>query len=215
MLFKIINSEKGVALVAALGISLILMFAIIAIAINAGFFSTTTKATRELDQLTFTSDYGIENYRYYLWNAGCAPPNWCNALGDQYRSVVETWGNLFNEQQIVINDTSALRHEIPPDSDSGQIIFLKNGTPTEDGNYDYKVFAKTSPNPKILYVMSTAIKRRSAVLQEEEYTKRASIEVALHFSVPCAEDYKQFGQCPSKSGESKEAGIATTLRGVF
>jgi hypothetical protein len=235
LLFNCIRSDRGIALVAAMGISLIVMAATIGIAINSGFFSRTTKTTEEVDQLRFVSDFGLENYRYYLWDQWCPPPTWCYSETDvngttqeipqnQYVSVM--WNlrnsNMFPEQEIPISNTYSIKHHIFKNDTlnivKGHMHFLKNGVYTDGGNYDYRVFAKKGPNPETLYVVSTAMKRRKVSdvsLPVERFEKRGSIEAALHFSLPCAEDYKQFGQCPSKTGETGEMGIDTTLRGSF
>jgi len=135
--------------------------------------------------------------------------------------------NLYNsgkflEQLISISDTYTFQHKIEfidtLNIVKGEVLFMKNGAYTEGGNYDYRVFAKKGPNPETLYVVSTAVKRKKSSdidLPVERFEKRGSIEVALHFSLPCAEDYKQFGQCPGKTGETGERGIATQLRGSF
>jgi len=239
LLFNCIKSDKGIALVAVLGISLILMGAAMALGLSAGFFGTTTKITREIDQMRFVADFGLENYRYYLWNQGCPPPGWCSAETDEngtkqeipqdrYASVM--WNlknsNLFPAQNFSIDDHFSFQHHIAKNYISaygayiikGHVHFRKDGSWVDDRNYDYTVYAKRGPNPKILYVVSTSMKRRKigdASLPVERYPKRSSVEVALHFSLPCPEEYKQFGQCPSKTGESGEIGVQTQLFGGY
>jgi len=241
LLFKTFRSEKGVILVAAMGISLIMMVATMAIMLNSGFFIETSGVTREMDQMTFTADFGLENYRYYLWDAWCAPPTWCRSLGpnnetqtiptDQYIAVTRNltkYGagqtNLFKQQDVTIDSNYTLLHQILTNNTTnitkGHVQFIKGGNQNSNyGRYDYRIFAKRGPNPKILYTMSSATKRKQAgdidSISEERYEKRTTIEAALHFSIPCVEDYKQFGQCKEKQGESAEGNITGTVRGVF
>jgi len=233
------RSDRGIALVAVLGISLIMMGAAMALGISAGFFGRTTRITREVDQMRFVADFGLENYRYYLWNEGCIPPGWCGVETDEYGSEQEIpddhyasvmWNiknsRLFQSQSFAIDDHLSFQHHIVKNyiSDYGRYVvkghvhILKDGSWLDDRNYDYMVYAKKGPNPKILYVMSTSMKRRKigdANLPLERYPKRGSIEVALHFSLPCPEQYKQYGQCPSKTGESGEQGVEKQLFGGY
>jgi hypothetical protein len=76
LLLKRIHNERGVALIAALGISLILMVVAIAIAYNVGIFTRITSTVKKRDQTVFTADYGLESLRYYLWESWCPPPQW-------------------------------------------------------------------------------------------------------------------------------------------
>jgi len=215
-----------------------------ALGISAGFFGSTTKVTREVEQMRFVADLGLENYRYYLWNERCVPPDWCGSETDgngtlqdipedRYASVMwnlknsDLFPNYPDSQSFSIDSHFSFRHHLATPTISeyggraivkGHVHFIKDGSYVPDRNYDYMVYAKKGPNPKILYVMSTSMKRRKvgdSRLPVEKYRKRSSIEVALHFSLPCPEEYKQYGQCPSKEGVSGETGIEKQLFGGY
>ncbi len=230
MLLKKIHNERGVALIAALGISLILMVVAIAIAYNVGIFTRITSTVKKKDQTVFTADYGLESLRYYLWESWCPPPQWGGLDGSlcedgagggnnipfpAYADLTPAMmGKSYYQnmaKNIYFTSNENLQFSFNQTPPKGVIEMIKDGVAVPGYTYDFSVFAKQSNNPEILYTMVSAVKRPASGFEanENRYTDRVTIEAALHFSVPCPDDYKQFGQCKSKEGRSDEEVLNT------
>ncbi|RMG04224.1 MAG: hypothetical protein D6726_03875 [Nitrospirae bacterium] len=222
MLLKRVNNQSGVALIAALSISLILMVVAIAISYNVGIFSRATTTVERKDQNLFSASYGMEDLRYYLWESWCPPPRWggvngnfcSDGTGDDndlsstaYSSVMS---GILNKEY-----NSAHWNVVSPSSTDffvklvGNIFFFRNSE--YNALYSYDIYAKKSNNPEILYALVSSVKSSKAFTEtsESEFATRTTVEAAIHFSVPCPDDYKQFGQCKSKEGETDES-VQTT-----
>jgi len=250
LLLKRIHNQHGVALIAAMGISLILMVVAIAIAYNVGIFTRATSIVKKKDQLVFSTEFGIEHLRFYLWESWCPPPSWggvnggfcgdSDVTGDvslsstAYSDMTNALLGMDSSGKIISQGRSyfkKLHRTISmSDVDSYDLYYAQVPNSTlfkgiidmyEDGEnkytYDYSIYAKQSNNPEILYTMVTAVKRPRAGFEASEarYADRATIEAAIHFSIPCPDDYKQFGQCKSKEGQSRERGITGQIRTQF
>jgi len=210
---KILPYEKGIALIAVLQIALVLSLLAIALSYRAGLFITETKGLYIKNQDIYSSEVGLEEIRYYLWENNCVPPNWiCSGFPtlnqNDYTEVTSPiLTNLFNQTTQINTGTFRITYV------NNDIIFEKNlgSAMMEVDRFRYQIFAKTTNIPRTLNVLSSS--------ERVGQQTKTIIESALIFTVPCQDDYKQFGQCSSKeglSGEVVSSGAGTpTVRTVF
>lgn len=231
MVYKF-RDEKGIALIAAIGISLMLMLVAIAVAYRVGLFTQRSAILEKKDQLTFTADYGLETLRYYLWNRDCPPPTWCGAVSQENpntyinfirqvqtdQSITQTlkFDGMFSSQTVTVTDGTktilTITHSIDGNSFRGNIDFDWTDPDKQDLTYQYSIYTRQSSTPDILYTMVSATRIQGTEAGQEQVLERTTVEAAFYFSIPCPEDYKQFGQCKGKEGSSAESGITASIQ---
>ncbi len=229
MLSRVKNDERGVALIASIGISLILMLVAFALAYRVGYFTKATYVSKKRDQAIYIADYGLESLRYYFWEQDCTPPDWCSANyrdtanPDAYVDFISlkendtnnaVWfSSLIAESTLTAKDKDGnviktVTHSIDHTNETG-LVTMVSGSRTE--TYNYQIYTKGSATPDIVYALISAEKASGTEQKESEFVERSSVEVAIFFSVPC-EDYKQFGQCRSKEGASRTGQISAEIQ---
>lgn len=200
-----IRRQEGVALIAVMGIVLALSVLTIALAYRAGLFITETRGLYVKDQDLYSAETGMEEMRYYLWEQGCLPPNWiCGSLNitDGYTSVQATVMNLFSKNLSFTAGGYKISYE-----NNGSIKFMNaTGSQTLD-EYTFTIYAKRSNIPKSINILVSG--------ERPGQQGTTTIESALIFSVPCQDDYKQFGQCSSKEGRTGESISSQQMRATF
>jgi len=190
-----LSGQKGVALIAALGIILALTVLTITLAYRAGLFITESRGLYVKNQDLYSAETGLEEARYYLWDKGCVPPNWqCLTITDSYSDVSNAILGLFATKPNI----SAGGYKITFDN-TGRIIFktLSGSNEIEIDRYEYRIFAKTTNIPKTINILASG--------ERPGQQGTTTVESSLIFSIPCHDDYKQFGQCSSKEGRSGES----------
>lgn len=201
-----LRQENGVALIAVLGIVLALSVLTIALAYRAGLFIAESRGIYVKDQDLYSAETGLEEMRYYLWEQGCVPPNWVcgglTSLSMEYTNVTNTVLGLFN-QDLTFN---AGVYRIAFKS-NGSIVFQDASGSKDIDNYTYTIFARTTNIPKTLNILVSG--------ERPGQQGTTTIESAFIFSVPCQDDYKQFGQCSSKEGRSGESLSSQQVRTAF
>jgi hypothetical protein len=208
-----IRNQKGVAIVAAIGVSLILMLVAIALSYKVGFFAKSTGIIKLKEQVDFVADLGLENFRFYLWDRKCYPPDWCAGVGDNgYADVTAQMktapnGQAYFKVQSISSGSGTIKHEMVDISGKtrGKIEFVDSSQV-----YYYGVFARRSRNEQVLTTMVSATKQPpTGAVKETEYTERTTLEAALFF------DEKVLGyDAQKKQGKEKTGSIGETVTGL-
>ncbi|MFQ5900422.1 MAG: hypothetical protein ACE5IH_02580 [Thermodesulfobacteriota bacterium] len=222
MVFKhIIKDERGIALVIAMIFSLVIFAAAITFTYRLSSFIRTTKASQVKSQSIYTTDTGVEMLRHYFWWRSCAPPNWCdgdnklsNTVYVDFTSDVLSKVNtgILPNNQTVPPLSVGYNYEVEVEyTNSGNVNITHKKT--DDSKitttaYDYDIYLKRTPT-----IQNTIEVLASSEQSDQE--AMANTSAAIIFTVPCSEDYKQFGQCVGKEGSSGEKVGTLALRGPF
>jgi len=216
-----IKNQKGVALIASLAISLILMLVAIAISYRVGMFTRRTSVIEKKEQVDFATDYGLSLFRFYLWDRNCNPPEWggqdgtyCQGENQNGTKLTENGyadvtsnlrvfpnGNSYiSSTQITLSDNSVFAHHLS--GSKGHIHFNWSKPNWGATTFDYSVFARKTKNPQILDVMVSANKRHitGSFSSENEYLQRTTIETAIYFDEKLVGYNKQKRQGKEKTG---------------
>jgi hypothetical protein len=191
-----IRSEKGIALVATLCLTLILFVFAIALAHRMAAFLRMFATAKEKNQTYYTAVTGIEQLRDRLRNGACRPPDWCGLLGTtgspavpDYRDV--TFFATLKSPPAIFPDTPEAG-----DTETRYTIFLKDNDEF-DNNYNID-------GDELVIAVVTSFGQNET---------RTSIETGLLFDAEAASPYKQFGQGSGRKNSAYETGdIAMQVR---
>lgn len=184
-----VRSEGGIALVATLCLTLILLVFAVALAYRMATFLRMLATAREKNQSYYTAITGIEQTRDRLRSGSCQPPDWCGLLGSagspgdpDYRDVT-----LF----VTLRASPAKFPDTPDTGDTGTtyVLLLKDN---DEFDNDYH-----NDSDELIIAVST-----STGLNET----RTSIETGLLFDAEALNPYKQFGQSSGRKSATTETG---------
>lgn len=187
-----LNNEKGIALITALLITLLLTLVVIALSYRVGLFSVGTREYVVKSQNLYTAELGLNQARYFMMANDCLPPNW-NAcvpginknsftnISSNIKSVFSTSMPEINvgSEKFNINLTGSLSH----------------GT---NDTSNYKVYVKETNIPKVVNVMAVADKPGNEMV-------KTVIDAGLIYTTPLGSGYKQAGQGGTREGLSGES----------
>jgi hypothetical protein len=183
------KDERGIALVATLCLTLILLVFAIALAHRMAIFLRILATAKEKNQTYYTAITGTEQLRERLRNGFCRPPAWCGLLGTagsptdpNYQDV--TFFVTLKPSPAPFPDTPDTK-----DTETTYALFLKDNDEF-DNNYN-------SDSDEMIIAVAT-----SAGWNET----RTSIEVGLLFDAEALNPYKQFGQSPGRKSATTETG---------
>ncbi|GFO64240.1 hypothetical protein M1B72_12445 [Geomonas paludis] len=184
-----LSGERGIVLVTALMITLLLTLVVIALSFRVGLFSIGTRGRMVKSQSVYTAQIGLNQARYFLLAKDCVPPHWEACMAgvntDQFTDISYDIKSVFSKSmpEIVV---AGERYKLDL---RGSVSH--NGT----DNYSYKVLAKTTNIPTVLNVV---------VVSEKQGGSKTVVDAGLIFTKPVGGDYKQLGQGGTREGLSGE-----------
>ena len=185
-----VSNERGIALVSALLITLILTLVVVALSYRVGLFTRGTREHVIKSQNLYTAEIGLNQARYTLMSKDCLPPNW-NACIPAINS--SSFTNLSS------SITSVFTTPLPEFTLAGEKFNLDlkgsllHGT---SDSYRYKVYAKTTNIPKVIEIM--------AVSERPGEQTQTAIDAGLIFTMTSGSGYKQEGQGMTREGLTVE-----------
>lgn len=201
-----LRNEKGIALITALMITLLLSLVIIALAYRVGLFSVGTREHVIKSQGIYTAEIGLNQARYFMMANDCLPPNWDSCIPGINST---TFTNISSHLKTVFPSA------MPEITVAGETFNLDlTGSMTRNGNdtYGYKVYVKQTNIPKVINIM--AVSERP-----NDESARTVIDAGLIYTKPLGSDYKQLGQGGTREGLSGETlgtgADATTVSSTF
>lgn len=195
--------ERGIALVSALMISLLLTLVVIALAYRVGLFSVGTRQRVVKSQSLYTADLGLSQGRYFLMAKECAPPHWNACIPG------------INDSTFT-NISSGIRSVFPVPMPEFRVADQKvnlnlAGSLIRNGNelFTYRILAKTTNIPKVVNLV--------VVSERPGAPSQTVIDAGLLFTKPLGSDYKQLGQGGTREGLSGESlgADSSTVRSTF
>lgn len=189
------KTERGIALVATLCLTLILFVFAIALAHRMAAFLRMLATAKEKNQTYYTAVTGTEQLRDRLRNGFCLPPNWCGLLGTVGSPTVPDYRDV--TFFATLRSSPAKFPDTPDagDTETTYIIFLKDNDEF-DNNYN-------SDGDELVIAVVT-----SSGLDET----RTSIEAGLLFDAEAVSPYKQFGQGSGRKSATYETGDISMQR---
>lgn len=188
-----LGNQKGIALITALLITLLLTLVVVALSYRVGLFSMGTRDHVIKSQSLYTAEIGLNQARYFLMAGDCLPPNFdkCDGLA-QINST--TFTNISGAIKRVFTTS------MPEFTVAGEKFNLNMaGSLSHNGsdNYGYKVYVKTTNIPKVINVL--------AVAEKPGVTSQTVIDAGLIYTTPVGSGYKQAGQGGTREGISGES----------
>lgn len=192
---SILKDEKGIALISALLITLILTLVVIALAYRVGLFSVGTREHVIKSQSVYTADAGLNKARYSLLEMDCMPPNWNACIpginSSTFVNISSSIKKAFKQNmQFTVGDQYITYNT------SGEILRGTTALPNSD-NYKYEVHAKATNIPKVINVLVSA--------ERAGQQTKTVIDAGLLFTLT-GNEYKQLGGVGAdKAGVSGES----------
>jgi hypothetical protein len=184
-----LKDERGIALVATLCLTVILIVFAIALAQRMATFLRMLATAREKNQTYYTAITGTEQLRDRLRSGFCRPPDWCGLLGtagspddSDYRDV--TFFVTLKSSPVKFPDTPDAK-----DAETTYMLLLKDNDEFDD--------SYNSDSDELIIAVAT-----SSGLNET----RTSIEAGLLFDAEALNPYKQFGQSSGRKSATTETG---------
>ena len=201
-------NERGIALVTALLITLLMTLVVVALSYRVGMFSLGAREHVVKSQSIYTAEVGLNQARYALLSRDCIPPNWGACLpgindtkftniSTSLRQVFTFSGQTDKKMAFTVGGKSI-------ELDAARRLTLA-GLPA----FNFNVYAKTTNIPKVINIIAVSDRSSEQV--------QTVIDAGLIFTKPIGSGYKQGGQDESKTGQSGESlgGDATNVSSTF
>lgn len=205
-----VSNERGIALVTALLITLLLTLVVVALSHRVGLFALGTRDHVIKSQNLYTAEIGLNQARYFLLAKDCLPPNWDACIPRIHDNSVNK--NVFTN--ISAGMKTIFGTQMPAFTVAGETFnFNLNGSMTHGAadTYNYKVYAKETNTPKVLNVLTVA--------ERPGDSTQTVIDAGVIYTTQRADCYKQLGGCGDREGLSAEslgtAANSTNLRSKF
>ena len=189
------GNETGIALVAALCLTCVLMLFVVALTYRMAAFLRMLATAKEKNQTYYTAVSGTEQLREKLRNSSCQPPQWCGMLGVPPDKTNPGYQDL---TLFVTGMSSPARFNATAEgkeTKTSYLIYLKDN---DEFDNDY-----TSDSDQLVIAVVTASG------QDET---RTSIEAGLLFDAGALNPYKQFGQGSTRKSATNENGAIAVQR---
>lgn len=198
-----VANERGVALITALLMTLILTLVVVSLAHRIGLFALGSREHVIKSQNLYTAEIGLNQARYFMLASDCLPPNWSACMPGINKT---TFKNLSGSIR------ASFGTQMPAFTVAGETFNfnLANGvTHGTTDTYNYKVYAKETNIPKVVNVM--------AVSERPGDSTQTVIDAGLIYTKPIGSDYKQLGQSGTREGLSGESlgADSTNVRSNF
>jgi len=190
---KVLSDNKGIALVAAMGLTLILLVASIALVYRLTNYTRNLWTQAQKTQTYYTSSAGIEEVRDFLWNNSCIPPLWCGWLGKDLDQSNPNYPDIDQYSNITLEVTGVMS---PVINNTTYELFLKDNN--DDDDY-------TSDSDEVVLSLATSTAQNET---------RTTIEAIVIYTGSDSE-YKQFSQTSERRGYTLEKDIDFNTRQTF
>ncbi len=191
------EDEKGIALVAALCISVVLLIFAFALTYRMSTYLRMLATSKEKNQTYYTAVAGTEQMRDVLRTALCQPPTWCGLLGIAGDRVNPNYRDITRFVTGVAAPATFPDTGDPGETRTHYAIFLKDN---DEFDNDY-----TSDNDELIIAVATS----SSATRDET---RTSLEAGLLFDAEALNPYKQLGQTAGRKSTTNETGNITMQR---
>lgn len=203
-----LSNEKGIALVSALLITLLLTLVVVALSYRVGLFTMGTRDQVIKSQNLYTAEVGLNQARYFLMAGDCIPPNFQSCSGLELINK----NTFINMSTAVKNVFTSTMPEFTVAGEKFKFNLSGNMTHGISDSYDYKIYIKETNTPKVVNVLAVSGKPGSEQV-------RTVIDAGLIYTAPIGSGYKQAGQGGTREGISGEslgsAADSTHERGKF
>lgn len=189
------TNERGIALISALLITLLLTLVVVALSYRIGLFTKGTRDHVIMSQNLYTAEIGLSQARYTLMASGCIPPN-LNACfpginGTTFinlsSSIKGTFATKFGQDFIKVgNETYNLDLAGTLNHNAGD-------------SYTYNVFVRTTNIPKVVEAMIVAERPAG---EQSGHRPQTVIDAGLLYTA--GDEYKQLGGGKAREGLGKE-----------
>lgn len=186
---KHVTDEKGIALVAALCLTAVLLIFAIALTHRMATFLRMLATSKEKNQTYYTAVTGAEQLRNSLRNNSCLPPNWCGMLGIAANRTNPDYRDL---TFFVTGKASPARFPDTADTKETKAFYTILLKDNDEFDNDY-----TSDSDELVIAVATSTGQNET---------RTSMEVGLLFDAEALNSYKQFGQSAGRKGATNETG---------
>lgn len=188
-MMKHMRNEKGIALVAALCISAVLLIFAIALTYRMATYLRMLATSKEKNQTYYTAVTGTEQLRDRLRIGSCQPPHWCGLLGTSGDRTNPNYRDLTFFVTGVASPATFPNTADPKETRASYTIFLKDN---DEFDNDY-----TNDSDELIIAVATSTGQNET---------RTSIEAGLLFDAEALNPYKQFGQSAGRRGSTNETG---------
>lgn len=193
-----LQNNKGIALVSALLITLLLSVVIATLAYRAGVFSKSARDNVLKSQNIYTAEIGLNQFRYFLMDTSCNAPSF-EVCFDNLNTNIERLAK-FNDGELVevTEDVGAIFSSANEFSLLGEklnIDLSSSDFKLNNSSYDYKIFIKKSPIPKVL---------NTVIVATHKGNEKSKTIIDAGIIDTYNPDYKQAGQGRDRAGESAE-----------
>ncbi|MCL4476288.1 MAG: hypothetical protein M1508_08705 [Nitrospirae bacterium] len=190
-----IRSEKGIALVAALCISAVLLIFAIALTYRMATYLRMLATSKEKNQSYYTAVTGTEQLRDSLRNNSCQPPNWCGMLGIAANRTNPDYRDL---TFFVTGKASPAKFPDTADTKETKAFYTILLKDNDEFDNDY-----TSDSDEVIIAVATSAGQNET---------RTSIEAGLLFDAEALNPYKQFGQSSGRKSATNETSAISMQR---
>lgn len=199
-----LSNEKGIALVTALLITLLMTLVVVALAYRVGLFTLGARDRVVKSQSLYTAEVGLNQARYFMMANDCLPPNWNACVPGINKN---TFKNISSNLKMVFPNA------MPEFTVAGEKFnFNLSGTMTHGTNdtHNYKLYVKETNIPKVVNVMAVSDRPGNEQV-------KTVIDAGLIYTAPLGSGYKQAGQGGTREGISGESlgADATNVRDTF
>lgn len=187
-----LSNEKGIALISALLITLLLTLVVVALSFRVGLFTMGTRDHVIKSQNLYTAELGLNQARYFMMASDCLPPNWDACIPGINKS---TFTNISSNMKTVFPSS------MPEFTVAGEKFnFNLRGAMAHgaDDSYNYKVYVKETNIPKVINVIAVSERPGSEMV-------KTVIDAGLIYTTPLGSGYKQAGQGGTREGISGES----------
>ncbi len=225
---QIIKDQKGVALISALGLSMVVLVASLGLILRLTNFSQSIRSQSQKNQTYYTAYSGIEEMREYFWNppvgSSCIPPFWCGFLGqdlntDTFGKNIPEYSNITVDITCPISPTEDITCTNPKlvvggyDTATYYTLHLMDNHDLDPGGLDY-----TFDNDEVILILATATTTDPSIAVSQmgsSFETRTSIEANIIYDGGDASGYKMGGQLATRESKTQERGVEFSLRQAF
>lgn len=192
--FSPVSNDKGIVLVTALLLTLLITLVVVALSYRVGLFSMGTRDHVIKSQNLYTAEVGLNQARYFMMAGDCLPPNFSSCAGLE-KINKSTFTNISTAIKKVFPNA------MPEFTVAGEKFnFNLNGSMTSgsNGTYNYKIYIKETNIPKVVNVMAVSERPGNEIV-------KTVIDAGLIYTKPLGSGYHQAGQGESREGISGES----------
>jgi hypothetical protein len=190
---ELIKDNRGIALVAVMGLTLVIMVASMAMIYRLTNFTINVGTQNQKIQTHYTATSGVEEVRDFLWNSSCIPPLWCGWLGMGLDPSDPNYPNISDYSNI----TAAVTGQASPSiNGSSYNVYIRDNN--DDSDF-------TSDNDEVVLILASASGQNET---------RTTIESMIIYSGG-NDPYKQFAQNAKNAGSTLEGEVEMNLRQSF